>query len=377
MTKGQLLVIFCCLLPLAAESNEQENRSRLEALKDQIVQLKKSLTSKSSEIADLEDQLAEREIAAGTLKSRVHTLEAEITALEGEVTQLRNRQQALEKYRAEQQAMIAREINAAHRLGRSEPIKLLLNQEDPHQMARTLKYYQYLVKARRDKIEQFERTLAELESVEQDIATKQQDLVRAKEQNAVELAKLAAEQEKRRTIIADLNKVLSDDNSRLGKLNQERTQLEDLIARLEQEIHDLGPQATEPFDKVRGKLPWPVKGRVSQQFGSTRSQDLKWTGWLIDASEGVPVKAVYNGRVAFSSYLRGHGLLIILDHGDGYLSLYAHNSLLLKEVGDWVQSGDAVAQAGTTGGLTSSALYFEIRHNGKPQDPKRWLRAQG
>jgi murein hydrolase activator len=377
MTKGQLLVIFCCLLPLAAESNEQENRSRLEALKAQIVQLKKSLTNRFSEIDNLADQLAEREIAAGKLKARVHKLETDIAALEAEVTKLRNRQAALEKYRAEQQAMIAREVNAAHRLGRSEPIKLLLNQEDPHQMARTLKYYKYLVKARRDKIEQFELTIAELVTVEQDIAIKQQDLLRAKEENAVELAELAAEQEKRRAVITELNKALSDDNARLGKLNQERTQLEDLIARLEQEIHDLGPQAAEPFDKVRGKLPWPVKGSVRQQFGSTRSQDLKWSGWLIQAGEGAPIKAVHNGRVAFSSYLSGHGLLIILDHGDGYLSLYAHNSLLLKEVGDWVQSGDAIAQAGTTGGLTSSALYFEIRHNGKPQDPKRWLRAQG
>ncbi len=377
MTKGQLLVICCCLLPLAAQGNEQESRSRLETLKDQIVQLKKILTSKASQINDLEEQLAEREIATGKLKTNVHSLATEIAALQGEVTKLRERQQALEKYRAEQQAMIGREINAAHRLGRSEPIKLLLNQEDPHQMARTLKYYQYLVKARRDKIEQFELTLAELETVAQEIAVKQQDLEQAKEQNTVKLAELAAEQDKRRQIITELNQALSDDNSRLGKLNQERTQLEELITRLEQEIHDLGPQATEPFDKVRGKLPWPVKGRISQQFGSTRSQDMKWSGWLIQAGEGVPIKAIYTGRVIFSSYLRGHGLLIILDHGDGYLSLYAHNSLLLKEVGDWVQSGDAIAQAGTTGGLTSSALYFEIRHNGKPQDPKRWLRAQG
>lgn len=377
MTKGQLLVICCCLLPLAAHSDEEESRSRLEALKEQIVQLKQSLTSKFSEIDNLAAQLAEREIAAGELKNRVHRLETEIAALEAEVTKLRTRQEALEKYRAEQQAMIAREVNAAHRLGRSEPIKLLLNQEDPHQMVRMLKYYQYLVKARRDKIEQFELTIAELENVEQDLAIKQQDLLRTKEQNAVKLAELAAEQEKRRAILTDLNKALSDDNARLDKLNQERKQLEDLLARLEQEIHDLGPQATEPFDKVRGKLPWPVKGNVSQQFGSTRSQDLKWSGWLIQVGEGVPVKAVHNGRVAFSGYLSGQGMLIILDHGDGYLSLYAHNSLLLKEVGDWVQSGDAIAQAGTTGGLTTSALYFEIRHNGKPQDPKRWLRAQG
>jgi septal ring factor EnvC (AmiA/AmiB activator) len=114
---------------------------------------------------------------------------------------------------------------------------------------------------------------------------------------------------------------------------------------------------------------------VTQSYGSFRAQSLKWTGWLISASEGSPVTAVHTGRVAFSDYLRGHGLMLIVDHGDGYLSLYAHNRELLKQVGDWVQAGDRIALAGNSGGLTDSALYFEIRHNGRPQDPKAWLGA--
>jgi len=373
----RLLLLTCCLTSPGAQASDHENQSRLQALKDQIIALKNSLTSKNSELDQLEEQLAAREIAAGKLQESIHKLESEITSLQKETLTLEHRRSELETYSKEQQTLIAREINGAYRLGKAEPVKLLLNQEDPQKFTRTLKYYQYLVKARQNKIEQFEQTIRELKRVEEDLTNKQHSLLAAKDQNAVQLAELATEQEKRRQIIGSLNKALKDDNSRLSKLSLEKKQLEELIARLEKELHDLGPQASEPFPKNRGKLPWPINGKVSHNFGSSRGQALKWSGLLISAAAGEPVKSVYNGRVVFSDYLRGHGLLIILDHGDGYLTLYAHNQLLLKEVGDWVQRGDTIAQAGSSGGLADSALYFEIRHNGTPQDPKRWLKAQG
>ena len=133
------------------------------------------------------------------------------------------------------------------------------------------------------------------------------------------------------------------------------------------------PSNYESFVSRKGRLAWPIKGRVAHSFGSTRSGSLRWEGWLISASAGDNVKTVHHGRVVFSNYLRGFGLLVIVDHGEGYMTLYAHNQELLKETGDWVQSNEVVSRAGDTGGLNKPALYFEIRKQGKPADPKSWL----
>ena len=372
-----LIPVLCTLLALDCYGEAEKERSRLEALKSRISELKEALNYRISEIDNLEDDLRERELAAQALRERTRTLDGEIETLENELKTLEARRQVLEQHSIDQQAMIAREMNAAYRLGQSEPIKLLLNQDDPYKLARILKYYQYFANARQEKIQQFQKTIAELATLSDDIAGKQDDLISAREENSIKLAELNLEREKRQQVINNLNKALEDDNARLAKLNRERSELEDLIASLEEEIQKLAPEASEPFAEARGKLPWPTRGTLSKGFGSRRSQNMSWRGWLIDTSAGEAVTAVHNGRIVYSDYFRGHGLMVIVDHGNGYLSLYAHNQLLLKDVGDWVKRGDTIAQAGATGGLAESALYFEIRHNGKPQDPKRWLQTQG
>jgi len=187
---------------------------------------------------------------------------------------------------------------------------------------------------------------------------------------------LKKEQEQRSAVLATLNAAINSDKAQLGKLQSESKALEEIIARLEHAIHTLGDGSSIPFANLRGKLPWPASGKISHGFGAQRAQSLKWTGWLIDTAEGTPITAVHTGRVVFSDYLRGQGLMVIIDHGAGYLTLYAHNQVILKEIGDWVQAGDRIALAGNSGGLANSALYFEIRHNGRPQDPKSWLSAR-
>src|SRR5690606_27841261 len=258
-----------------------------------------------------------------------------------------------------------REVEAAFRLGRAEPLKLLLNQEQPDHLTRTLRYYQYFVAARSAKIADFKATLAELAAVENAIATRQDALATDRGQLDIEKAELAARSEERRQVLAALDRELGSEQARLAEMDSQRRELEAILARLQEAIQDLAAPSSDPFPKLRGKLPWPAAGKVVKGYGAMRAQNLPWKGWLIAADEGAAVTAVHNGRVVFSDYLRGHGLVLIVDHGNNYLSLYAHNQVLLKELGEWVRAGEKIAQVGKSGGLEDSALYFEIRHNGQ------------
>jgi septal ring factor EnvC (AmiA/AmiB activator) len=374
-------LLFSTALAIAAnghgvESDDKEARSQLEALKERITELGDKLLQRNSEVDDLSAELQNSEQTLAQTNKRIADLDGEVDTLEEELSLLAERKTELENRSLAQKNLIAREVRSAYRQGSSEPVRLLLNQEDPQKLARILTYYRYFAEARREKIDDFTATLNDLASVETAIKTKQHDLLSRRKALVKEAETLATEQEQRSAILASLNAALSSDKAQLDKLNQERKALEQVIARLEQQIQTLANKSSTPFAKLRGKLPWPVMGKIRQGFGSHRAQSLKWTGWLIAAEEGTPVNPVHNGRVVFADYLRGQGMMVIVDHGGGYLSLYAHNQVLLKETGDWVQAGDKIALAGNSGGLSDSALYFEIRHNGKPQDPKVWLSAQ-
>ena len=185
---------------------------------------------------------------------------------------------------------------------------------------------------------------------------------------------MKTEIKQRNALLKNSRQQINNEKGQLSKLNLERQQLESIIQALQNHVQNLNIPDSQPFSQRRGKLPWPVKGRVGHSFGSTRGSHLKWRGWLLNARSASPVKAIHHGRVVFSDYLRGQGLLVIVDHGDNYLSLYAHNQVLLKETGEWVHPGEVIAKVGNTGGLERSALYFEIRRNGKAVDPKRWLK---
>jgi septal ring factor EnvC (AmiA/AmiB activator) len=177
-------------------------------------------------------------------------------------------------------------------------------------------------------------------------------------------------------LLAALEREIGAKDRRLKALVEDEARLQRVLATLRRALADLprGFDAEKPFPTQRGHLPWPASGSVKAAFGARRGVgELKWNGILIAAPEGRAVHAVHRGRVAFADWLRGFGLLMIVDHGDGYMSLYGHNQHLLKEVGEWVEAGEAVASVGASGGRAESGLYFEIRHDGRPVDPVRWL----
>jgi septal ring factor EnvC (AmiA/AmiB activator) len=202
------------------------------------------------------------------------------------------------------------------------------------------------------------------------------NLKKAKVQLQQEHKALVSNKVSREKNLAKINYRIKDKDQLLKKLNSDRQELEELIDAVEQTIANISiPSDYRPFAQLKGKLPWPISGKPSNRFGSSRSgSKLRWQGINIPSNPGTNIKAIHHGRVVFADWLRGSGLLLIIDHGDGYMSLYAHSQSLLSETGDWVGTGETIATAGNSGGQQQTGLYFEIRHNGKPSNPHKWCK---
>lgn len=368
------IFVLTCTATVSTDLDGSNDHQKLNALKGEIARLQQSLRQVNDERGKLAEQLRLTELRASGIRKKLASLDRQITELKQALATLNKKQEMLLANKAQQAKVVASELRAAYRLGHQEPVKLLLNLDHPDNISRVLKYYEYLVTARSEILMEYQATLEDIERVQSTLQTKQQQLQQDRADHAAAAAALSRELSERETLLSTINNRFNKDQSRLANLQVERKQLESLLAKLAANVQDLSAANQIPFGQARGKLPWPVRGRIRHSYGAKRNADLKWTGWLLSAKEASPVHAVHYGRVVFSDYLRGHGLMLIIDHGAGYLSLYAHNQMLLKETGDWVSAGESIAQVGNTGGLTLHALYFEIRHRGKTVDPKRWLR---
>ena len=353
---------------------DDQQQARLEKLDRSISKLEKKLRSRDKQKDSLQNELKKVEVEASQLKGNLRKLGKEIRTVVAELSILRHQETDLQARIVQQADVIAEQIAAAHKLGDQEPIKLLLNQENPQQLARVFKYYDYFLQARSEKIASYMNDVESLTEVIARISSQQLALKRSQSDLKSGQEKLRGRVAKRSVTLKQLDASLVSDKKKLGSLQRERSELEEILSAVEEAVADMTlPSNYKPFLSRKGKLSWPLKGRVAHSYGSQRSGELRWEGWLISASAGTAVNAVHNGRIVFSNYLRGFGLLAIVDHGDGYMTLYAHNQELLKDTGDWVQSNELVARAGDTGGLNKPALYFEIRSQGKPADPKVWL----
>jgi septal ring factor EnvC (AmiA/AmiB activator) len=369
---GLLLTIGLMLGAVASADEQQEQE--LDNLKRSISSLEKTLEDRGKERNSLQSELKKVELEASKINSNMRRLRSKINKLEDQLKDLSSQERDLQLGIRGQSAAIVEQIAAAYKLGNQEPLKLLLNQEDPQKIARVFKYYDYFLLARSEKIKRYKKDVGELEAVIADIKNQKQRLTQSRAELESDKTKLARQAKKRKKTLSNLQSSLRTDKKKLSKLNKERGKLEELLDAVKRAAAELPlPSNYESFVSRKGQLSWPLKGRVAHSFGSRRSGELRWEGWLIGAKAGDEVKAVHQGRVVFSNYLRGFGLLVIVDHSDGFLTLYAHNQELLKDIGDWVQSNEILSRAGDTGGLDKPALYFEIRKNGNPADPKSWL----
>jgi septal ring factor EnvC (AmiA/AmiB activator) len=363
------------LLPLQAIAAEDE-KAKLAELKNAITSLEKQLNKRDKDKSKLAAELKKNEIAASASSRKIRLLNSKIRSRNAKLADLGKQQTELKLGIKKQNSVVSEQLATAYKMGAQEPIKLLLNQEDPQQLARLFKYYNYVVDARNEKIAQYMGDVEQLSTVRNQVSEEKRLLSSAKVELEEDRQELLANNKRRQSTLKQLNASLQSDKSKLDKLLKQRTALEELLKNVRSVVKKMAlktPPGGQSFVSQKGQLSWPLKGKVAHSFGSTRSGSLNWDGWLISAQIGEPVAAVHDGQVIFSNYMRGFGLLIILNHGDGYMSLYAHNEELLKDTGDWVLSSETIARAGDTGGLNQPALYFEIRKEGQPADPKKWL----
>ncbi len=355
----------------------------------------------------LNTQLGEVEKLYGKTVALLRTLQNQVEQKRRDLSRIRQEVAKSQNQIAEQNKELAGQMKAAYAMGQKEKLKLLLNQQDPALSSRMLVYYDYLNKARLAKLAGISESIKHLDRLskqqQQETELLEKDLEKRKaEQTAVNNVR------KRRTeLLAQLKRDVFSNEQQVIHLRESENKLKNLVSSLQRSTDDLTFEAeqskrlhtnaeasSEPdkdlpggagddfaklkgdFSALRGQLPWPVKGRLANKFGSARAESTEsiWDGVLIDAKEGTEIRAITSGKVTFSDWLRGYGLLIIIDHGKGYMSLYAFNQSLYRQVGDWVDVGDVIASVGQSGGRSHAGLYFGIRNNGRPIDPQEWCR---
>jgi len=326
----------------------------------------------------LSRELEESEKTVGAARGELEKLRRERSVHAARRAELATEREAEESELDKDRGALAGQIRAASMIGRQEPIKLLLNQRDPGQIGRVLVYYQYFGRARASQIAAIDAHLAELATLDAALAAEEARLAALEEQQQDELARMQGARERRGRALVSLDAESKNRAKELERLKDQQGGLEKLVRELRlalERIDKFPTDSKDAFAKLRGKLAWPVAGKLVASFGQTRAGGMKWDGVLLAGSQGTPVRAIYHGRVVYADWLSGLGLLTIIDHGDGYLSLYGHNERLYKEVGERVTAGDTIATLGDSGGRPRAELYFEIRKAGKPIDPRPWFKS--
>jgi septal ring factor EnvC (AmiA/AmiB activator) len=378
--KGALTQCLIGILALLMFSSptfaEDVSPSDLAKLQKDISLLKSSLEEFKGKRAQFQKALKRSELAIGQIGRKISAIKGQIARQEKLLDNLKERQQQLQKDSNQQQELIAQQIRIAYQLGRQKKIKVILNQEDPATVNRAITYLDYFNKARISLMTEFAATITELNSLEPTIIEEKSRLEDSQLDLDKQYASLEQERSVRENAIAALNATITTKGAQLSDAEKERTRLEKLLKAVEEAVANLKlPADYKDFAKRKGQMKWPVLGRISNSFGTPRTQGgMRWQGVTLKAKAGNNVRAIHHGRVVFADWFGSSGLLIIIDHGEDYMSLYAHNESLLRETGDWVRAGEPLATVGVSGGQMEPALYFEIRHNGKAINPKYWIK---
>ncbi len=376
------VLLACLWLPalsqqgLAQEDEETRAREQLARLKRDMLALSRDLKADLARRSSLRDALRTSELAIGRIRREINDTEARLAQNRERLDDLRDERKELLVARGRQQELISREIQTAYQMGKQAQLRVLLNQEDPATLARSMTYYDYFYQARLEHIRRYLETVARIDALEPEIQSASEALERSRKTLDGQRQELLATQRQRERDLEQLNATIATKDQRLQKMAQDQEELQRLLEVIEQAVAELEvPQEYQPFGDAQGQMPWPVDGKASNRYGGRRGQgSMRWQGLVIPAEEGSSVGAIHHGRVVFADWFRGSGLLLIIDHGDGFMSLYAHNEALLRDVGEWVSAGAAVATVGSSGGRAESGLYFEIRRDGKPVNPVAWLR---
>ena len=361
---------------LAAAPKASRDEVKLKQLRDRITKLRRTLKNTRSQKSKVLADLREIEKSSDQINRQLRQLRKQIRAQKKSLTTLYGQQKQHQKRIALQRERLASQVRASYAMGRQEQLKIVLNQGDPSTVQRTLVYFDYLNRSRSEQIQAVLTELKQLEQLEQQIVTKKQALESLSTKQTGKKQALLKTRDTRKTILDKLSRDIITNDKQLVRMLQDEKELQEILRAVES-LGDIPSRDLQgkPIAKRKGHLPWPANGKIRAKFGSQRAAGgLRWSGVLIDARSGQDVVAIARGRVAFADWLRGYGLMIIIDHGDGFMSLYGHNQSQFKEIGEWVEEGETIAIVGNSGGQSRSQLYFELRHNGKPVNPAKWCR---
>ena len=373
-----LIVMMACGSAAAAQEYGAElsdvKERELEEVRERISDLKQSIDKGVAERDRLTAELQDIEIAIAEQRMRIKEIERERRYGEQKKQQLDDDLAEREAHLDEQSTQLAAQVRAAYMSGNQEKIKLLLNQRDPATLGRVMAYYRYLNDYRVENIRAVMEQIRRLDELRRQIAAEEARLAELARNRYAVLTRLNASQESRQSLLAALRKRITSEGQEVERLALQEQDLTKLIAELSSILSDYPISSEQPFSEYKGRLTWPVAGTLLHDFGQPRAGGkLKWNGVVLAAPRGQEVRAVYHGRIAFADWLAGVGLIVIIDHGEGYMTLYGYNETVLKNTGDWVAPGDVIATVGDSGGQQQTGLYFELRRGTRPVDPRRWI----
>ena len=359
----------------ALGESDYEVRSDLERVRARLEAVARELAEASDAHDTHIEALARSETLAAEIRREIADVDIRLAATHRRVDAARRASAHTRAELDERRHELARAVRASYRFARRDPIARLLDLESLRSIDRMFTYHLAIERAHEEKIRGIVDTVSRLETHEAIIAEQAAAIAALRDEKQRRLAELVERRAARADAIRALAERIEDRKSRIARLRTDEQRLVELIAALRASLTDdaLEIEGHVAFRELRGKLPWPVSGRVLALYGSRRGvTGLTWQGMLIGAPAGEAVHSIHRGRVAYADWLRGFGLLLIIEHEDGFMSLYGHNETLTRETGDWVESGEVIATVGDSGGNPQTALYFEIRHAGRPMNPRRW-----
>jgi len=375
--KSQLLIFFFLLAFISSlqAQSASEKRQELKDIRSQIEQKKKNIQQAESDEKDIQTDLMQAEKEISYIGRRLHIIRNDYELQEVRWRELQAVKVARENALDKEQQRLGELLREVYKMDRYGDVRLILNQESPALFSRMMTYHDYFSRQRIEQIKRVKTRLEELEKAQHALSLQSSTLERLKYKREEELAKLGRMKEQKQIVLNNIRENINSEGQHLSQLLKNERALKNILKSLTDLLSDIPKSSAsiKSFVQLKGKLPWPSAGEIATRFGSARGNSGKrWSGVVIGVDRGHDVTAIARGRVAFSDWLRGYGLLLIMDHGDGYMSLYGHNESVYKDTGEWVEPGEVIASVGDSGGQNRTGLYFEIRHDGKPVNPVKW-----
>jgi septal ring factor EnvC (AmiA/AmiB activator) len=368
-------LLLALTLVVIATPGVADEADKLKALRGRIDALQRGLDESRDARDRVQVELRDTEREIGRLLRELRQLDRALKTETARFEQVRAQAKQRRAELGSQIAGLGNDVRSAQVMGRQDYLKLLLNQQDPAAVSRALVYYRYLTKARARRIAEVRGALAQLGTLEQQVEQRRQSLEALRLSYAQDKRRVEQARGQRKVVLAKLNRGIESKAQDLDRLRKDERRLAQLIDNLERYRPEPLPLADAgSFAELRGRLPLPVSSGHKRGRGAIRAANARWKGVFLPVAAGQDVRAVYRGRVAYADWLPGFGLLMILEHGGGYMTLYGYNQSLYKSVGDWVEAGQAIAMSGNTGGSSQAGVYFELRHNGEPRDPLQWFK---